>query len=247
MKAKQTDKAYKILAKTHSLSHKTAKALIDKGLVYMDNRRLMLARDEIPIHSALHILQTESIRVIFCDEQILAIDKPSFIESYELAGRFQDWSLLHRLDRETSGVILCVKENSAFHKAAKEAFKQRVVEKTYMALIHGILADSINIQKPIATTKKGFAKSRISKNGLYAHTFIEPLGIVGKSTLIAAHIRTGRTHQIRVHCQSIGHPICGDRIYGKPDRHKRLMLHAHKIALLGYEFISPPPKALRLD
>ena len=240
------DKAYKVLARTHNISHNQAKSLIDKGLVFAAGKKVNIARLEIPIHTAFEILKPKKPKVLFTDEHILALEKPPFIESYDLSNMFEGWHLLHRLDRETSGVILLIKEGSAFHIKAKEAFKNQEVYKEYVCLVHGILADSIEINKAISTTKRGFAKSRIDKKGLNALTLLTPLSIMGKKTLLKALIKTGRTHQIRVHCQSINYPILGDRIYGKNDEAKRLMLHAHKIALLGYEFTSPMPKELRI-
>ncbi|MFG5109088.1 RNA pseudouridine synthase, partial [Campylobacter lari] len=82
---------------------------------------------------------------------------------------------------------------------------------------------------------------KISKDGLSAMTQIEPLSVVGKKTLVKAVIKTGRTHQIRVHLKSIGHSIVGDRLYGGID-FKRIMLHALKIKIFDYEFSSPLPK-----
>lgn len=241
------DKAYKILACTHNLSHKQAKTLIDKGLVRSGGKRLTLAREEIPTNSTFEVLEIKSPKVLFSDEHILALDKPPFIESYDLCAMFEGWTLLNRLDKQTSGVILLVKDKSEFHHKAKESFKKQEVYKEYIALAHGRLVDSVVIEQPIVTIKKGFAKSYIDKKGLYARTELTPLAIVGKKTLLQARILTGRTHQIRVHCQSIKHPLYGDTIYGITDNAKRLMLHAHKIALLGYEFISPIPKELHIE
>ncbi|RDU59506.1 pseudouridine synthase family protein [Helicobacter marmotae] len=241
------DKAYKILAKKHTLSHKQAKALIDKGLVHIGGKKLTLARAYIPSDSHFEILEIRTPQVLFCNDEILAVDKPAFIESYDLCTFYEGWNLLHRLDRETSGVILLIKEKSAFAKKCKEAFKEQKVQKEYRAIVHGRIVDSISIEKPISTIRRGFAKSYIDKNGLYAYTQLNPLAIVGKKTLVQVYITTGRTHQIRVHCQSLKHPIYGDRIYGIQDSAPRLMLHAHKIALLGYEFVSPIPKELQLE
>lgn len=244
------DKAYKILASKHNLSHSKAKELIDKGLVLVNGKRLNIARAEIPTQSSFVISHIKKPSIIFEDDKILAIDKPPFVESYDLCGYFKGWELLHRLDRETSGVILLCK--SDFFPQAKEAFKKQQVYKEYVALANGIITSPQTITKPISTTKKGFAKSKIDKNGLSAITDIEPIGIIGKKTLLKVIIKTGRTHQIRVHLQSIGHPIVGDRIYGleskknENDKESRILLHAHKIALLNYEFTSPLPKELCL-
>lgn len=239
-----TDKAYKLLARAKGISNGQAKALIDRGLVLCGDKKISIARAELPINSSFEVLEVKKPKVLFCDENILALEKPPFIESYELCNQYPDWSLLHRLDRETSGVILLIKAESDFALKAKRAFKNQEVYKEYMCLVHGIVPDSMRITKPISTIKKGFAKSRIDKKGLEAITTITPLALMGKKTFLKVVIQTGRTHQIRVHLQSIDHPIVGDRIYGKPDGAKRLLLHAHKISLLGYEFSSPLPKEL---
>ncbi|PAU99752.1 RluA family pseudouridine synthase [Helicobacter sp. TUL] len=236
-------KAYKLLATQKNLSHNQAKALIDKGLVLVNGKKLTLARTELPQNTHFSIMEIPKPQVLFMNDELLAIDKPAFIESYDLQAYYQDdgWVLLHRLDKETSGVILLTKEASAFSKKAKEAFKRREVYKEYRAVVSGIIPESLSINKPISTIKKGFARSRIDKHGLEALTHIKPLGVVGKKTLLEVVIATGRTHQIRVHLSSINHPIVGDSVYGGISA-RRLLLHAHKIRLLQYEIISPLPK-----
>lgn len=234
-------KAYKLLALQENISHKEAKTLIDRGLVSVNGKRLTIARGELSPKTIFAIQKIQKPQIIFQDQNILAIEKPPFIESYDLCKFFPDWSLLHRLDRETSGVILLIQEGSEFHLKAKETFKAQKVYKEYLAITNGIITEEMEINKPILTTKKGFAKSKISKDGLPAYTSIAPLQISGKKTLIKAIIKTGRTHQIRVHLASISHPIFGDTLYGGSPSN-RLMLHAHKIALLDYEFSSPMPK-----
>ncbi|NGP56526.1 RluA family pseudouridine synthase, partial [Helicobacter pylori] len=178
---------------------------------------------------------------------ILALFKPHFIESYDLASFFKGWALLHRLDKETSGVILLVKENSEFHLKAKKAFKDRAVKKEYLAIVQGIIEEEREINAPILTIKTTKAFSKISKKGQEAVTIITPLKIINKKTLLKVGIKTGRTHQIRVHLKHINHPIIGDTLYNnEPSSAKRLMLHAHKIALLGYEFEAIAPKEFEI-
>ncbi|PAF47901.1 RNA pseudouridine synthase [Helicobacter sp. 12S02232-10] len=238
------DKAYKLLSIQEKISNKKAKSLIDQGLVVCNGKKLTIARADLPKNSVFEISTLQEPKIIFEDENILAIDKPAFIESYQLTQIFQDWVLLHRLDKETSGIILLVKENSSFHLEAKTAFKKQNVYKEYLALVDGMVAEECEINKPILTIKGTYAKSKISKDGLNAITFIKPLRIIGKKTLLEVLIKTGRTHQIRVHLASIGHPVVGDTFYGGSNA-KRLMLHAHKISLLGYEFTSKAPDAFK--
>lgn len=235
------EKAYKLLALQEKISNHEAKALIDKGLVSVNGKRLTIARGELSHTTIFHIEKIQKPHIIFQDQNILALEKPPFIESYDLCKFFPSWNLLHRLDRETSGIILLIKENSEFHLKAKEEFRAQNVHKEYFAILNGILSEEICIDKPIQTIKKGFAKSKISKNGLPALSFLEPIQISGKKTLARIIIKTGRTHQIRIHCASIHHPVFGDTLYGG-GASRRLMLHSHKISLLGYELISPMPK-----
>ncbi|WP_441746778.1 RluA family pseudouridine synthase [Helicobacter pylori] len=237
------EKAYKILSVQENISHKKAKALIDLGLVSVEGKKLMVARKELPKNTHFSVQKVEKPSVIFEDENILALFKPPFIESYDLVSFFKGWVLLHRLDKETSGVILLVKENSEFHLKAKKTFKDRAVKKEYLALIQGIIEEEQEINAPILTFKTTKAFSKISKKGQEAVTIITPLKIINKKTLLKVGIKTGRTHQIRVHLKHINHPIIGDTLYNnEPGSAKRLMLHAHKIALLGYEFEAIPPK-----
>ncbi len=237
------EKAYKILSVQENISHKKAKALIDLGLVSIGGQKLSIARKELPKNTRFSVQKIEKPSVIFEDENILALFKPPFIESYDLASFFKGWVLLHRLDKETSGVILLVKENSEFHLKAKKAFKDRVVKKEYLALVQGIVEEEREINAPILTIKTTKAFSKISKKGQEAVTIITPLKIINKKTLLKVGIKTGRTHQIRVHLKHINHPIIGDTLYNnEPGSAKRLMLHAHKIALLGYEFEAIAPK-----
>ncbi|GAA8887417.1 RNA pseudouridine synthase [Helicobacter pylori] len=241
------EKAYKILSVQENISHKKAKALIDLGLVSIGGKKLMVARKELPKNMCFSVQKVEKPGVIFEDENVLALFKPPFIESYDLVSFFKDWTLLHRLDKETSGVVLLVKENSEFHLKAKKAFKNRVVKKEYLALAQGIIEEEREINAPILTIKTTKAFSKISKKGQEAVTIITPLKIINKKTLLKAEIKTGRTHQIRVHLKHINHPLIGDTLYNdEPGSAKRLMLHAHKIALLGYEFEAIAPKEFEI-
>ncbi len=241
------EKAYKLLSVQENISHKKAKTLIDSGLVSIGGKKLMVARKELPQNTRFSVQKVEKPSVIFEDENILALFKPPFIESYDLVSFFKDWALLHRLDKETSGVILLVKENSEFHLKAKKAFKDRTVKKEYLAIVQGIIEEEREINAPILTIKTTKAFSKISKKGQEAVTIITPLKIINKKTLLKVGIKTGRTHQIRVHLKHINHPIIGDTLYNnEPSSAKRLMLHAHKIALLGYEFEAIPPKEFEI-
>lgn len=230
------DKAYKILAQRENISNREAKNLLDSGLVQSGGKKIR-ASDLIAPKTPFKILVRESCEVLFRDENILALNKPNALDCAILEKKFSDFSLLHRLDKPTSGVILMAKKDSEFYTRAILEFKNRAVYKEYLALVSGIIAEPFTINKPILTIKKnGIAKSIINfKRGKSAISEIAPLKIYGKKTLIRVVIKTGRTHQIRVHLQDAKHPILGDFAYGG-ENFARLMLHAHKINIFDYEF-----------
>lgn len=228
-------KAYKILALRENISNREAKQMLDLGLVYSNDKKLR-ASDEVSERIPLKIIRLEEPSILYQDSKILAINKPNMLDITMLEKRFSDYSLLHRLDKPTSGVILLGKKDSEFYNLALEKFKNKEVYKEYLALVSGIVAEKMVINKPISTTKNHYAKSRIDlKHGKSAISEIEPLKLIGKNTLLKVVIKTGRTHQIRIHLSSINHPILGDSIYGGR-AYKRLMLHSYKISLLDYTF-----------
>ncbi len=235
------EKAYKLLAAQENISNSEAKSLIDRGLVYVGNHKVMIARGELSPKSTFIIQKVEKPRVIFENSDILVIDKPPFINSDEIEKRFKGTRLLHRLDRETSGVLMLVK-NDSFREKAIEEFKNDRVYKEYMAWVDGIVSEPFVVDAPLITEKRGNkAYTKLSKKGKPAITEATPAMISGKKTKLKLVIHHGRTHQIRAHLQSVGHSIVGDEQYGGRGS-KRIMLHAHKVTLLGRTYESPEPK-----
>ncbi|TLD81141.1 RluA family pseudouridine synthase [Helicobacter sp. MIT 11-5569] len=239
---KDAQKAYKLLALQENISNSVAKDLIDRGLVSANGKKILIARGLLSPNTHFNIQQIHSIKKIFQDENILALEKPAFLTSEEIAKNYPQWVLLHRLDKETSGILLLVKDNSPFHLKAKEAFKQLKVTKHYTAIVEGILEEECEITAPLLIQKGRSAKVSVSKTqeGQKAITHITPIEISGKKTKLDIQIKTGKTHQIRVHLAHLKHPIVGDTLYGaKPAN--RILLHARHIALLGYDFTSNAP------
>ena len=197
------------------------------------------------------------LRILYEDEDVVAIDKPAGMVVHAGAGihsgtlvnalldRFQSLSktagelrpgIVHRLDRYTSGVLLVAK-NDAAHQQLAGQFSSRRVEKTYLALVHGnIKQDHGRIEKPIARDphRRVRMTARLSR-GRAASTMYRVLRRMPGFTFLEVRIGTGRTHQIRVHLASIGHPVVGDRLYGAPANIgdeltlDRYFLHAHRI------------------
>ncbi len=236
------EKAYKLLARQEGISNNIAKDLIDRGLVYLKGSKLKIARAEVKEDSKFSVKKVEKPKVIFEDEFIIAVDKPAFINSEELEKlkECKESKLLHRLDRETSGVILFVK-NDEFREKCINEFRNNNVYKEYVAWVEGLVSEKIIIDKPLLISKDSKAKVKVGFEGVSAHTEIEPLFVFGKFTKLKVVIKTGRTHQIRAHLSHIDHPIVGDEIYGGK-KGARVMLHAKKIELLGYSFSSKEPK-----
>ncbi len=158
--------------------------------------------------------------------------------------------IVHRLDRDTSGLIVAAKNNKAF-KYLKNLFQERRIEKKYYALVHGILKEKSGIiDLPIAklegkqTTQ---LKGRKDLEGKEAITEYEVTREFEKYSLLDITIKTGRTHQIRIHLKSIGHPIVCDKLYSPqksvcPEEIRRMFLHSYYLS-----FVTPSGDPLALE
>jgi 23S rRNA pseudouridine1911/1915/1917 synthase len=233
--------AYKVLAKQIEVSNNQAKKLIDRGLVYLYGKKVNIARAEVPINSNFKVKNIEKIQKIFEDDKIIVVNKPSFIDSDEVLYDFKGATLVHRLDRETSGVLLLSKDENFKGKLIKEFMNKRVY-KEYVAWINGKVIEPFTISKKlkkVSRNRKAFIITH--KDGDEAISHIEPILRVGKRSKIKIVIETGRTHQIRVHLSSENLPIIGDVQYGGA-LFDRVMLHAKKISILDYSFEIEEPK-----
>ena len=139
--------------------------------------------------------------------------------------------IVHRLDKDTSGLMLVAKDD-ATHAALSQQLSDRQMEKHYRAIVFGRMKEPEGvIEKPIGRSKTDRKKMAVDENGRWAKTEWKVLKEYPDRTLLDVHIITGRTHQIRVHMASIGHPVMGDPLYGHkrmPDA-PRLMLHAYSL------------------
>jgi len=197
------------------------------------------------------------LRVLYEDEDVVAIDKPAGMVVHAGAGihsgtlvnallhRFATLSsrggdlrpgIVHRLDRFTSGVLLVAK-NDAAHQRLAEQFAGRQVEKVYLALVHGsVRQETARIESRIARdpVRRVRMTARLGE-GRAAWSEYRVLRRFERFTLLEVKIGTGRTHQIRVHLSSVGHPVAGDTLYGAPAKVEghpalgRYFLHAHRI------------------
>jgi 23S rRNA pseudouridine1911/1915/1917 synthase len=167
------------------------------------------------------------------DDDFLVINKPGNIVCHpsksgpwsSVVGAVKEWRkmeavhLVSRLDRETSGVLLIAKNRDAA-RASQMAIQDRHATKTYLAILHGQLREPVLVDEPLAhdTQSPVAIKYCVSRtpDAKTAVTFFEPLQTAGDYTLARITPHTGRTHQIRVHAQWLGHPVAGDKLYG-PD------------------------------
>lgn len=146
--------------------------------------------------------------------------------------------IIHRLDKDTSGLLIIAKNNNAHSKLAT-IFVDKKIKKTYICIVKGTFSEENKkgrIESLIGRDTKDRKKmSVVDKNGKNAITNYEVIDVKNNHSLVLVHIETGRTHQIRVHMKHLNHPILGDAVYGKETKlAKRQMLHAYKL-----EFLNP--------
>ncbi len=220
--------------------------------------------------------------VLWEDAHIIVINKPSNMVVYPAAGNTSGTLLnavfakcsqlssvgapirpgiVHRLDKDTSGVIVIAKDDPSYYNLAQQ-FRNREVHKEYIALLNGTLQEKrgeINaaIGRSLSDRKKMSTNTRVGKEAV---TRFEVIKNLGPASLVKVKIITGRTHQIRVHFTSIGNPVLGDKIYGKKTSLKignrtvkfdRQLLHAqslqlkHPITGEPMEFTTPVPEDMK--
>jgi 23S rRNA pseudouridine1911/1915/1917 synthase len=219
-----------------------------------------LAAEDIPLN------------IVYEDKDLLVVDKPAGLTVHPAPGnpchtlvnallfRFPELAgedalrpgIVHRLDKDTSGLII-VARNRAAHNRLAAQFKSRAVTKAYLALVNGHISPEKGvIDAPIGRDPKRRQRMAVTGSGRPARTEYSVIKYIGNYTLVEARPRTGRTHQIRVHLASIGHPVAGDATYGaKSTLLGRQFLHAYR---LGFrlpsddryvEFESPLPPDLQ--
>jgi len=238
-----------------------------KGMRLPEHAQLEV-RAEVRIEGNVHVGRSYAVvpeaelllDVLYEDEQLVAVDKPAGWATHPLkpgergtvanalAARFpgcataspspREGGLVHRLDRDTSGVLLAAKTPEAF-LAMRQSFSDGLVDKTYWALVHGTPVDrglpGIVVDVPLVT-RGGLARvDERGTEGLPARTELRVLVSGEGHALIEAKARTGRLHQIRAHVAHLGHPLVGDTRYGAPLTDgleaDRALLHARTITL----------------
>ncbi|HLF47700.1 MAG TPA: RluA family pseudouridine synthase [Chitinophagaceae bacterium] len=164
--------------------------------------------------------------ILFEDENLIVLNKPSGLLSIPdregkevslkrlLQEKFENIFTVHRLDRDTSGLIVFAK-NELTHKNLSQQFETRQTEKVYLGLVHGSVSEKAGtIDAPIAENQAKKGTMIIHKNGKASLTDYEVLENFKLYSWLQFRIHTGRTHQIRVHAKHLGHPVVGDPVYG---------------------------------
>jgi tRNA pseudouridine32 synthase/23S rRNA pseudouridine746 synthase len=216
--------------------------------------------DEEPPYRIPH--NPAPVRIIHIDDHLLLIEKPDLLLSVpgrhpvnrdcmidRLQRRVADALVVHRLDLDTSGIML-VARGKAMQGALSRLFQERRVDKCYLAWVAGeVVEDSGSIDLPIARDWLNRPRQKIcSREGKHALTHWRVLRREAGRSLLELSPVTGRSHQLRIHCREIGHPILGCDLYAPPailGSAARLMLHATRIAFVhpatGRELVGHSP------
>ncbi len=210
------------------------------------------------------------VSILYQDADIAVVDKPCGMVVHPAGGRETGTlvnallyaldglsgiggvmrpGIVHRLDMDTSGILLVAKNDQA-HLSLSKQLKDRSIGKRYLAVVEGEMKEAEGlIDQPIGRSKRDRKKMAVTPDGRPSQTEWRVLERLFRATLLDVHILTGRTHQIRVHMQSAHHPVAGDPVYGLKGGVKvpRMMLHAHTLAFTHprtgerMTFTAPPP------
>ncbi len=271
-----------------ALSRTYVQSLIDQNQVFVDGQPRRAAFKMTPgevvtltVPEAVETdLEPEAIPldIIYEDDDLIVLNKPAGMVVHPAAGHPNGTlvnalihhapeinvggsnrpGIIHRLDRDTSGVMVVVKTTRARTSLVAQ-WQARTVEKGYIALCHGVIEeDEATIDAPIARDPQNRKKMSVQRGGRDSVTHVSVNERLRGATLFDVDLETGRTHQIRVHLAFIGHPIVGDELYnrytgpygGKGAISNRQFLHAARLAFRlpdgqGVEFEAPLPGDLR--
>ncbi len=281
---KRIDKV--VAEKIPGLSRNQCQKLINEGVVLVNGEKVkpsqaVKARDwvkiKIPPQSEKVKPQNLPLDIIYEDQDIIVVNKQAGMvvhpgpghpdntlvngllyhcQSLAKVGEPSRPGIVHRLDKGTSGVMVVAKTNQSYQKLVKQ-FKERMVSKTYFAIVHGGFEEKEGlIDMPIGRDRIHRKKMTVtSKNGKPSVTEFIVKKVIDGYSLLEITPETGRTHQIRVHLARIGHPILGDSKYGRKSEKlavERFMLHAssikfkHPTTRRKVEFKAPLPSDFKL-
>ena len=233
--------------------------------IWVYDEKLKIDEDILPVPMDLDI--------VYEDEYLMVINKPSGLVVHPGSGNYQNTlvnglmyytknlsnlggegrpGIVHRIDKDTSGLLLVAKTNQV-HEILADDFKHKRVKREYLALLDGVFKNgSATIDAPIGRDEKNREKMAVVPSGKVAVTYMKVLKRYHNYTLVSCMLETGRTHQIRVHMAYIGYPVHNDPVYSKRKctsfgqfLHSYKMNFIHPITKKEMEFISPLPKYFR--
>lgn len=234
-------------------SRSTWQKYIKAGYISVDNKVVTSPKHEINIAASVAVAvpdaldhTSHTLPVIFLDDNVVVVNKPTGIlthskgvlnDEFTVADFFRRYTtfgldtsrpgIVHRLDRDTSGVILGAR-NPETAVLLQKQFSDRRVKKTYIAIVDGILKEKeAHIELPISRNPTAPSTFRVDPKGKSATTNYRVLAEANGKSLVELRPLTGRTHQLRVHMQYLHAPIYGDKVYGKAA--DRLYLHAQQL------------------
>lgn len=236
------------------------------GVVVTKPKQDVLETDDIAmVPPEFTDFSSHELPIIYIDDNVIVVNKPTGVlthskgvlnDEFTVADFFRRYTtfgletsrpgVVHRLDRDTSGIIIGARHDEAADMLKKQ-FADRKAKKEYMAVTEGIPKEmSAVIDLPIGRTPSAPSTFRVDPSGKSAQTTYEVVGTNDTQALVKLWPKTGRTHQLRVHMQYLNAPIAGDRVYGKK-KDVRLFLHAHSLEITipaskRETFTAPVPK-----
>jgi 23S rRNA pseudouridine1911/1915/1917 synthase len=263
-----------------ALSRERLKALIRSGAVETDAGPVRDPAVKVRGEESLRVAVPEPqpahneaqdipLKILFEDEHLLVVDKPSGLVVHPAAGNLDGTlvnallhhcrgslsgiggvarpGIVHRIDKDTSGLLVVAKTDVSHEGLAKQ-FAAHSIDRRYLALVSGVPKTAAGtIDAPLARSPVNRKKIAIASRGKRAVTHWKRLKLLGEAALVECRLETGRTHQVRVHMASIGHPLLGDPVYGRSGKaHSKILkeLQFHRQALHAAElgFVHPVTK-----
>lgn len=230
-----------IAARYPDISRRKARELIAEQRVFVNDRPVRVASREVQDGDRITLAEElPDLDIVREHADWVAVSKPAGIPTQPardrrqrsleelMRVRYRTIYLIHRIDTQTSGVVVFARTRAAAARLSS-LFASREIRKTYLAVIEGALTHDLTIESPIGDRD--------------AHTIVRPLRQLEGMTLVEAEILTGRTHQIRIHMQSVQQPVVGDHRYGSTMPAPRMLLHAWKLDHpdFGGELVAPVP------
>ena len=233
------------------------------------DEKIIVYDEELKIDTDIEPVKM-NLDIVYEDEYLMVINKPSGLVVHPGAGNYHNTlvnglmyytknlsniggevrpGIVHRIDKDTSGLILVAKTNEV-HEILADDFKNKRIKREYIALLDGVFKEgSATIDAPIGRNKQNREKMAVAEDGKNAVTHMKILKRYDKYTLVSCVLETGRTHQIRVHMAYIGYPVHNDPVYSKREAtsfgqflHSYKMNFIHPITKKEMEFVCPLPE-----